>query len=73
MTKTYEVDLWTIIMAIRYGMGRQTYANDDASRLARRVWCDLDRQQRELMREDAERVVTELERLEWGWLLEGEE
>ena len=70
MSKTYEVDLWTIIMAIRYGMGRMTYANDDASRLAKRVWVDLDHQQRENIRKDAERIMNELDRRAWAWLLE---
>ena len=70
MSKTYDVDLWTIIMAIRYGMGRQTFANDDASRLAKRVWGDLDHQQRENIRKDAERIMNELDRRAWAWLLE---
>jgi hypothetical protein len=33
-----EVDMWTVLMAIRYGMLRQTYAAQDAASLAHRFW-----------------------------------
>jgi hypothetical protein len=66
----YEVDQWTVIMAIRYGMGRMTYANTDASRLARMIWPDLDDQQRSIIRDDADRIANGTERREWAWLLE---
>lgn len=70
MKKMYEVDQWTVIMAIRYGTGRMTYANEDASRLARMVWPDLDDNQRRIVRSDADRIINESDRQAWSWLLE---
>lgn len=68
--KRYEVDLWTILMAIRYGTGRMTYANEDASRLARRYWDDFSAQARDQIFHDADRITNRFDRQAWAWLLE---
>lgn len=70
MSKTYEVDQWTVIMAIRYGMGRMTYANEDAARLAKWVWPDLSEADKRVLRVDASHITDESVRRAWGWMLE---
>jgi hypothetical protein len=61
-----EVSLWTVLMAIRYGMGRMSYANQDAADLARQHWDlfppDIKRQ----IKDDVRRHVPES--AAWGWV-----
>ena len=56
-------------MAIRYGMGRMTYANADASALAYRYWNLLPLRQQQLILHDALMLPDGIEREEWDWLL----
>lgn len=64
-----EVTLWTVVMAIRYGMGRMTYANGDASSLARQHWGRFPPFMRRMIRDDARNLPEGLERMEWEWLI----
>jgi len=61
------VTLWDVLMAIRYGMGRHTYANADASSLAKQVWPLFDVSVRNQLRRDASRLSGP-EAEEWAWL-----
>jgi hypothetical protein len=71
----FEVDDWTVLMAIRYGMGRQTFANMDASNLAKRFWHKLPRKFQASIKEDVESLSREtwlpqdIVR-EWDWVKE---
>lgn len=68
-TKRVEVSLWTCLMAIRYGMGRRTAANEDAADLARQVWDDLDEHTKDQLRTDALRLDRDgFEREAWEWM-----
>jgi hypothetical protein len=64
------VNLWNAVMAIRYGIGRQTYANSDASDLARRIWPLLDQTMRDQIRGDMARL-TGPDAKAWAWLDDG--
>lgn len=66
-----KVTPWELLMAVRYGMGRMTYANDDAARLARRYWRSFNASERYTIRRDAARV-TGAEAAAWAWLGETE-
>ena len=50
--KQVEVSLWNCVMAIRYGMGRMTYAADDAVGLAERYWGEFDPETRKQLIDD---------------------
>ena len=65
----HSVSTWEALMAIRYGMGRMTAANEDAAALARRVWPSLDEHTRNGLRADRQRLWTgSIERQAWDWL-----
>lgn len=63
-----EVNLLTALYAIRYGMGRMTYANNDAAELAHRVWNRLPLTIRYQVFDEATRVKG-IEKPPWAWLL----
>lgn len=65
--KKVEVDILVVVYAIRYGMGRMTYANDDAASLARRFWGDFDESTRQQIRSDADLLSLPLRR-PWYWV-----
>lgn len=44
----------TVVMAIRYGMGRMTYADSDARDLVRTHWPDMHPTDQQVVREDIE-------------------
>lgn len=69
MRKKVEVDILVVLYAIRYGMGRMTYANNDASSLARQYWDDLNPSWQRQIKDDAMRLA-DTERLPWHWLEE---
>ena len=52
--KEVTVPMWVVVYAIRYGIRRQSYAYDDALRLAAQYWDDLDA----ATRRDVEEVTT---------------
>lgn len=54
VTKTahFEVDEWTVLMAIRYGLGRLTYANADAASLAWEHWDRFSEATRQTITQD---------------------
>jgi hypothetical protein len=62
-----KVPLWAVLWAIRYGLGRRTYANGDAAALAKEFWERFDVGIRTQIRDDAARL-TGLEAEEWRWL-----
>lgn len=55
-------------MAIRYGMGRNTYANEDAAQLARTIWDDLADTHKRTLVDDARRITNPLIAQPWRWL-----
>lgn len=67
MTASIPVTPWVIVMAIRYGMGRRTYANWDAASLAQQHWDSLTERDRHSIRLDASGLVG-LEAEPWAWL-----
>lgn len=62
------VSPWTVLMAVRYGMGRLTYANEDAAKLARQHWDTFDESAQRTVIADAERL-TGFTRTAWEWLV----
>lgn len=68
-----EVPLWAVLYAIRYGMGRLTYANSDAARLAKEHWEKFDESTQQQIRRDAKEMISRdpmrmYARDEWAWL-----
>lgn len=50
------VEDWVIYYAIQYGMSRQSYAHEDALRLARKHWDDLNPSLRRLLEVDHQEI-----------------
>jgi hypothetical protein len=56
-------------MAVRYGMGRHTYANSDAAALCRRIWGLFTDQQQDQIRGDVASIFPQDSRVEpWQWV-----
>lgn len=64
-----EVDMWTVLMACRYGMFRQTYAAQDAASLAHRFWEKFPPDIQDQIRRDAtDPMMPRLNKTYWTWL-----
>ena len=48
----HHVSSSTVVYAIRYGMGRMTYADQDARDLVRAHWADMHPTDRQVVRDD---------------------
>ena len=64
-----EVELWVVLYAVRYGMGRMTYANVESSNLAQKFWDKFpDNIQKQIFEDTSQ--LTGLEAKPWLWLTE---
>lgn len=63
-----EVPAWALLYAIRYGMGRMTYANADVAELAKQHWDGVLKDHHDTIRADAWRLRGH-ERTPWEWLV----
>ena len=66
-----EVDLVTVLYAIRYGQGRMTYAAQDAANLAHQFWDKFPPDiKMQIMRDVSDEFFPESNRRYWTWLTE---
>jgi hypothetical protein len=69
MNEYVGVPLWVVVYAIRYGMGRKSYANEEASELAKEFWSDIPEFIQHQIVYDVERLDDD-EHSSWEWLTE---
>jgi hypothetical protein len=63
------VPLWVVVYAIKFGVGRETFANMEVAEIARYFWNDIPSHVKDGIKDSALKIPDMEERSHWNWLI----